>query len=550
MQAQSTQTKITKAVIYCRVSSQKQVTEGHGLESQRARAEEFAKLRGLDVVEIFKDDMTGSVAGRPGMKAMIDFLKAKREPHIVIIDDITRLARSMSTHLMLREKIKNAGGILQSPSLEFGDDSDSQLVEHLLASVSQHQRQKISETTKNRMRGRMLNGYWTFRAPIGYKFKRHEEHGNLLVRDEPVASLIQEIFEGYAAGRFQGAAEIMRYLEAHPDWPQSRREHMTVERVLELLERVHYAGYLDYPEWGIHMKRGKHDPIVSLTVFNQVQERIKGKANAPARKDLNLDFVLRGAVTCHDCGQPYRACWTKGRHDRYPYYLCQTKGCASYGKSIKRDVIEGEFESLLRSLKPTPSLFETAQDLLRELWDARVAASHSNRVHLIEEVKRIEQQIEQLVDRIVSASSQTIIAAYENRLSSLEARKAEVAEMIENCGRPLVDFDTTHRTALGFLENPYLTWAYGSFEHKRAVLRLAFPAQLSYQRNHGFRTAETAIPFRIFNDLEDFESEDSEMVPRRGLEPPRRFQRRHLKTVRLPIPPSGHGAKRLVAFRR
>ena len=65
------------------------------------------------------------------MKAMIAFLKAKREPHIVIIDDITRLARSMSTHLMLREKIKNAGGILQSPSLEFGDDSDSQLVEHL-----------------------------------------------------------------------------------------------------------------------------------------------------------------------------------------------------------------------------------------------------------------------------------------------------------------------------------------------------------------------------------------------------------------------------------
>ena len=30
------------------------------------------------------------------------------------------------------------------------------------------------------------------------------------------------------------------------------------------------------------------------------------------------------------------------------------------------------------------------------------------------------------------------------------------------------------------------------------------------------------------------------MVPGRGLEPPRRFQRRHLKTVRLPIPPSGH----------
>src|SRR5690606_9832311 len=34
---------------------------------------------------------------------------------------------------------------------------------------------------------------------------------------------------------------------------------------------------------------------------------------------------------------------------------------------------------------------------------------------------------------------------------------------------------------------------------------------------------------------------EGRLVPRRGLEPPRPFERRHLKTVRLPIPPSGHG---------
>jgi len=34
------------------------------------------------------------------------------------------------------------------------------------------------------------------------------------------------------------------------------------------------------------------------------------------------------------------------------------------------------------------------------------------------------------------------------------------------------------------------------------------------------------------------------MVPRRGLEPPRPCERQHLKLVRLPIPPSGHGSER------
>lgn len=89
-------------------------------------------------------------------------------------------------------------------------------MENVLASVSQHARQKNKEQTRNRMRGRMMNGYWSFRAPIGYKFQKVSGQGNMLVRDEPLASVIQEIFEGYEAGRFEGPAEIMRYLEAHP----------------------------------------------------------------------------------------------------------------------------------------------------------------------------------------------------------------------------------------------------------------------------------------------------------------------------------------------
>ena len=40
-----------------------------------------------------------------------------------------------------------------------------------------------------------------------------------------------------------------------------------------------------------------------------------------------------------------------------------------------------------------------------------------------------------------------------------------------------------------------------------------------------------------------------EMTPRRGLEPPRPCERRHLKTVRLPIPPSGHRSRSVVKVR-
>jgi DNA invertase Pin-like site-specific DNA recombinase len=156
------------AVIYARVSSVKQTTEHDGLSSQETRCKEYARFKGYEIAGVFKDDVSGGLIGRPGMQAMLGYLKKYRTAQpVVIIDDISRLARGLEAHIKLRTAISAAGGKLESPSIEFGEDSDSQLVENLLASVSQHQRQKNGEQTKNRMRARAMNGYWVFPAPVG-----------------------------------------------------------------------------------------------------------------------------------------------------------------------------------------------------------------------------------------------------------------------------------------------------------------------------------------------------------------------------------------------
>jgi site-specific DNA recombinase len=145
------------------------------------------------------------------------------------------------------------------------------------------------------------------------------------------------------------------------------------------------------------------------------------------------------------------------------------------------------------------------------------------------------------IDSIVNADSDALIGAYENRLRSLEAAKVEAKEKIADCGRPLADFDTTYRTAMEFLENPSKMWVFGDLVDKRAALKLTFEGRIRYKRNEGYRTAEAAIPFRIFNGLGCEDSEESEMVPRKGLEPSRPFGHRYLKPARLPIPPPGQG---------
>jgi DNA invertase Pin-like site-specific DNA recombinase len=368
----------TKAVIYCRVSGAKQVREGDGLRSQEMRCREYAGHKGYAVAQVYKDDVSGSLTERPAMKAMLAFLKKNRAtPYAVIVDDISRLARGMKAHMELRAAIKIVGGFLESPSVEFGEDADSELQEYILATVAQHQRRKNAEQTRNRMRARAMGGYWVTKAPIGYRFEKVTGHGKLLVRDEPLASIIAEAFEGFASGRFETLAEVKRFFESQPAYPRNRSGDVHFERVVEMFDRPAYAGHISYPDWGLNLVPAKHEPIISLATWKAVQDKRSGVARVPARRDLSADFPLRNFVTCHHCTQPLTACWSKGRSAHYGYYLCDTRGCPETRKSIRKEKIEGEFEAILQSLKPTEGLFNLAFEMFRELWNAKLMNRHA-----------------------------------------------------------------------------------------------------------------------------------------------------------------------------
>jgi hypothetical protein len=51
------------------------------------------------------------------------------------------------------------------------------------------------------MRARFMNGNWVFSKPIGYHNERVAGPGRILVRNEPVASIIAKALEGYACVR-------------------------------------------------------------------------------------------------------------------------------------------------------------------------------------------------------------------------------------------------------------------------------------------------------------------------------------------------------------
>ena len=332
---QSTPSKIvsTKAIIYCRVSSRKQATEGAGLESQEHRCRDYAEAKGYEVEAVFPDDASGGgdFMKRPGMVALLAYLEARKETNFVIIfDDLKRFARDIEFHKKLRRKLDAYGARPECLNFRFEDTPEGNFVETVIAAQGELEREQNRRQVLQKMRARVEQGFCVFRAPKGYRYENRRGKGKVLVRDEPLASIIQEGLEGFACERFETQGEVRQYLNAHPEFPKPRSGEVTFEDVNRLLTQPLYAGYVEASCWDISRRRGRHEGLISPKTYEDIQTRIKGGAKAPARKDLGETFALRGFVLCADCEKPLYSCESRGRMGkRYPYYLCQTKGCAS-----------------------------------------------------------------------------------------------------------------------------------------------------------------------------------------------------------------------------
>lgn len=427
IQNQITQSSITKAVLYCRVSSTKQLDEGDGLSSQQHRCEEYARRQGYSVIKVFQDrGVSGGMIDRPGMQELLGWLLAQGdETHAVIIDDISRFSRDATVHWQLRDLLEKAGGRLESPTMTFGHSSDDKLVENLLASVSQHQREKIAETSANRMKARVASGYWVFRTVLGYKYVQTKGEGKVLVRDEPVASIVIEALEGFANNRFATQSEVKRFLEAQPEFPiQKSYGGIRLQKVTDMLTHPLYAGMVHAVKWNIPLRKGNHDALISVKTYEAIQDRLNEKAYAPKRKNLGDKFALTGFVNCSDCEKPMRSCDSRSATGKlYSYYLCRTQGCVSYGKSVRKEDVEGKFVSLLKSMRPTLNAIAIVRAMFADAGEQREKQAESSAKAFTNDLKRIEREVDKFVDMIGDASSAHAARAYERKIDKLEEEK-------------------------------------------------------------------------------------------------------------------------------
>ena len=360
-------------------------------------------------------------------------------------------------------------------------------------------------------------GRYVFAPPIGYKYAKINGI-SMIVPDEPNASVVRDCLERFASGVFQTPVEVQRFMNTQPSTPKGKNGKVNINLVTAMLRRPLYAGLIRIEKWGGELRQGNHEALVSVATWKRVQERLERGANAPARQDLNESFPLRNFVQCAECGGTMTAGFSRGRSASYPYYFCQQKGCSQHRKSIRGEKVEGEFAELLRSLTPSPKLYALGRAMLKKAWHMRTEAAALRRSRALADLARLEKRADQMMDRLVEADNPTLVAAYEVKIRKMGEEKALLREQASRkSNEPVLEFEEVYRTALGFIANPLQVWENGPLSLKRMVLRMTFGGKLAYCRETGYRTADIALPFRLFGALE---APKVEVVEPGGIEPP------------------------------
>ncbi|MGD0309679.1 MAG: recombinase family protein [Acidobacteriota bacterium] len=493
------------AVIYCRVSSKEQI-EGTSLESQEAACRDFAQSKGMRVLKVFVEQgESAKFADRTQLLQLIEFCRQSKEKvETLLVWKIDRFARNIADHYSIKTNLLKYGVRVVSVTEPIDSDPTGKLMEGVLASVAQFDNDVRAMRTVQGMRRRIQEGVFPWGPPLGYKSSvTNGEKKNLPdLPDQPTFGLLQRAWKLFATGAYT-QAEMGRLMES---WgiATARRGSFGPQSLYQLFTNPYYKGILVDP-WDGQEYEGKHTPLVTKEEFAQVQAVIARRNRSLPHQKERPEFPLRGFVRCDACSHTLTGAFSRGRSQRYPYYVCQAASCPNRGKSHPAGHVHEEFEGFLDSVAPQPVILERVGDYLAEEvqdYQAEVANRTANRRVRGEQLDRelqelIRMRAQSLITDQEFLCQRKTIADQRNRLernrSRLTIEVDEVREHFHEIAKPLVDLRSTWRS----IHPPF----------RRRFERLILPAGFLTGQT---RTAELGGLFSFFRVLAH---PDSSVVP-------------------------------------
>jgi site-specific DNA recombinase len=392
---------------YIRVSTTKQGEHGVSLQEQMESISRYAQRQNLRLTRSFEEQETAAKRGRPVFSEMLRLLR-RGTAHGVVIHKIDRGARNLKDWADLAELIDTGVEVhFANESLDL-KTRGGRLSADIQAVVAADFIRNLREETKKRFYGRLKQGFYPIRAPIGYL----DCGGKRAKAPDPImAPLVREAFELYATGNLSLPRLVK---EMHRRGLRNRRgAQVSLNGISTMLNNPFYMGVIRIKKTG-ECFAGIHAPIVSKRVFDIVQMVLDGKTVVRTRKH---EFAFSRMIRCNLCGRTVMAEKQKG----HTYYRCHTEACEM--KTMREERIN---DALARAFAPL-SLNEEEIAYVREriAW-MRVNKEERNK----EQLNACGLQMAQLRDRLTRLTDAYLDGAIDKTL--LDERRAGL--MYEEAG--------------------------------------------------------------------------------------------------------------------
>jgi len=367
---------------YIRVSTQRQGQQGTSLAEQQAAIDRFAQSSGCTIIRRFEERETAAKQGRPVFLEMLKQLRTGRAQGVVI-HKIDRSARNLKDWADLGALIDSGVEVhFASESVDL-NSRGGRLSADIQAVVASDYIRNLREETKKGLYGRLKQGYFPFRAVTGYL----DSGKGKPKRIDPVQGpLVKQAFELYATGRW-GLIDLNKHM--YDLGLRSRSGgRLSLNGIAKMLHNPFYVGVIRIEKTG-DSYAGLHQPVVSKSLFDEVQMVIAGKN---IKKRACHFWTFRRLIQCCKCGNLLIA----ERQKMKIYYRCHTNGCTAMG--VKEESVLDSIEAVFKGLE----LRDREYDMLRKLAAERFAEMEDEadrvRSDLAKELETVKDRHMRLVD--------------------------------------------------------------------------------------------------------------------------------------------------------
>lgn len=340
-----------KYCLYARKSTEQEDKQALSIESQVNEMLALADREKLNIVEIKRESHSSKEVGqRPIYNELLREIREGKFNGILTWapDRLSRNAGDLGAVVdMMDQKLLIE---IRTFSQRFTNNPNEKFLLMILGSQAKLENDNRMVNIKRGMRARCEMGLWPTTAPTGYLNSKRTDQKCQVFVDPHRAPIIKKMFEKVAYEKYSGR-RLHSWLKDEIKFKTKNGKHLSVGNIYLILRTPFYYGSFEYPKGGGNWYQGKHTPLISKELFDQVQETIQEHIIKAESKE----FAFTKLITCGACGSGITADekfkkQKNGNVHRYVYYGCtkhNDKNCKS-GNIREEELIEQLAELLDR----------------------------------------------------------------------------------------------------------------------------------------------------------------------------------------------------------